>query len=232
MTGIKLGITASIEREVIIGKNSTVWRELTKRPDIGARFQVALGHNDLHGTGFLPTDRLWIFSYSRKAEENAALIERLKRAGAAEYVYVSSATTNVVPQTGCYNYPTVKLLAQNLARERLNARVLTIGVVFDRISELPGGATIATSYDDLARFMLAPQWPDRVEQPVRLFRSCERPFESKAEEIAFRMYGYAMNVLRRWPCVLRPVDFVLRGMGYRWYGYLYLSNKTWLTTTS
>jgi hypothetical protein len=86
------------EREVIVGKNSTVWRELAKRPDIGARFQVTLGHNDLHEARFLPSDRLWIFSCSRKAGENAALIERLRRVGAAEYVYVSSATTNVVAQ--------------------------------------------------------------------------------------------------------------------------------------
>jgi hypothetical protein len=232
MTRIKLGVTANIEREVIVGKNSTVWRELARRPDIVAKFQVALGHNDLHSARFLPTDRLWIFAYSRKADENAALIERLAHAGAAEYVYVSSATTNVVPKTRCYNYPMVKLLAEDLARERLNARVLTIGVVFGRLSELPGGATIATSYDELANFMLAPQWPGSLGQPVRLFTPCERPFKSKAEEIAFRLYGYAMRVLRRWPCVLRPVDFVLRGMGYRWYGYLYLSNKTWFTTTS
>ncbi|MGY3616585.1 hypothetical protein [Bradyrhizobium sp. USDA 10063] len=232
MMGGKLGVTANIGREVIVGKNSTVWRELAKRPDIAARFQLAVGHNDLHCARFLRSDRVWIFSYSRNAEENAALIERLRRFGAAEYVYVSSATTNVVPQTSCYNYPTVKLLAENLAREKLNARILTIGVVFDQLSELPGGATIATSYDDLAGFMLAPQWPDSAGQAVRLFRPYERPFEGKVEEIAFKLYGYAMGVLRRWPCVLRPVDFILRGMGYRWYGYLYLSNKTWFTTTS
>ncbi|UQD70224.1 hypothetical protein JEY40_30170 [Bradyrhizobium japonicum] len=229
---MKLGVAENIEREVIVGKNSTVWRELARRSDIAAKFQVALGHTEIHNARLLPTDRLWVFAYSKKADENAALIEELARAGAAEYVYVSSATTNVVPYTRCYNYPTAKLLAQNLARARLNARVLTIGVVFDRISELPAGATIATSYDDLAGFMLAPRWPDTVEQEVCLFKPCERPFRSKAEAIAFRLYGYAMRALRKWPCVLRPVDFVLRGMGYRWYGYLYLSNKTWFTTTS
>jgi hypothetical protein len=232
MTGGKLSVTATTAREVIVGKNSTVWRELAKRPDIAARFRVALSHNDLHNVKFLPGDRLWIFSYSRKAAENAALIERLGRAGAAEYVYVSSATTNIVPQTSCYRYPVVKLLAENLAREKLNARILTVGIVFDRQSDLPGGATIATSYDDLAGFMLAPQWPDCVGQAVRLFRPYERPFNGEAEEIAFKLYGRAVGLLRRWPCILRPVDFVLRRMGYRWYGYLYLSNKTWFTTTS
>lgn len=225
-------VTANIGREVVIGRNSTVWRELAKRPEIAARFQVALSHNDLYEAKFLPSDRLWIFSYSRNAGENAALIERLRRAGAAEYVYVSSATTNVVPRTNCYNYPAVKRLAENLAREILKARILTIGVVFDRPSELPGGVTIATSYDDLANFVLAPQWPDDAGMAARLFRPYDRPFEGKVEEIAFKLYGNAMSALRCWPCVLRPVDFVLREMGYNWYGYLYLSNKTWLTTTS
>jgi len=228
----KLGVTANITREVIIGKNSTVWRELARRPDIAAKFQVALSHGDLQGATLLPNDRLWIFSYSRRAEENAELIEKLSRAGAAEFIYVSSATTNVVQQTGCYNYPTVKLLAETLAREKLNARILTVGLVFDRQSELPSGATVATSYDDLAGFMLAPQWPDGVGRAVRLFRRYDRPFVSNTEEIAFRLYGCAMGLLRRLPCILRPVDFILRAMGYRWYGYLYLSNKTWLTTTS
>lgn len=225
-------LVVDMARDVIVGRNSTVWRRLARRSDIAARFYTALSHSDLDGMRFLPSDRVWILSYSRKVEENAALIDKLGRAGVTEYVYISSATTNVVSQTRCYHYPTVKLLAEKLARIKLGARILTIGVMFDRLSELPAGATIATSYDDLAGFMLAPQWPDSAEQPIRLFRCYHRPFAGKLEKIAFVLYGRAMSMLHRWPCALRPLDFILRAMGYKWYGYLYLSNRTWFTTTS
>ncbi|QOZ78446.1 hypothetical protein XH83_25315 [Bradyrhizobium sp. CCBAU 53351] len=181
---------------------------------------------------FLPNDRVWILSYSRKVEENSALIDKLGRAGVGEYVYISSATTNVASRTRCYRYPTVKLLAETLARKKLGARILTVGMMYEQPSELPAGATIATSYDDLAAFMLAPQWLDSAEQPVRLIRRYERPFASRLEEIAFALYGHAMSMLHRWPCALRPIDLILRAMGYKWYGYLYLSNRTWFTTTS
>ncbi|GAA0029518.1 hypothetical protein [Bradyrhizobium ottawaense] len=229
---VECELVVEIGREIIVGRNSTVWRRLAQRSDIAARFYIALSHRDLDDVRLLPSDRVWILSYSRKAEENAALIHKLGRAGVAEYVYISSATTNVVSQTRCYHYPTVKLLAETLAREKLGARILTVGVMFDQQSELPAGATIATSYDDLADFMLAPQWPDSTEQSALLFRPCERPFRGNLEEIAFTLYGRAISMLRRWPCALRPVDFILRAMGYKWYGYLYLSNRTWFTTTS
>lgn len=225
-------LVVDMGRDVIVGRNSTVWRRLARRSDIAVHFHTALSHSDLDDMRFLPSDRVWILSYSRKVEENAALIDKLGRAGVTEYVYISSATTNVVSQTRCYHYPTVKLLAEKLARIKLGARVLTVGVMFDRLSELPAGATIATSYDDLAGFMLAPQWPDSAEQPIRLFRRYDRPFAGKLEKLAFVLYGHAISMLHRWPCALRPLDFILRAMGYKWYGYLYLSNRTWFTTTS
>jgi hypothetical protein len=222
----------TIEREVIVGKHSSVWRELAKREDIARRFQILLSHDDLDDVKLRATDRVWILSYSKRADENAAMVYKLATLGAAEYVYVSTATTNVASRTKCYKYPIVKLLAENLAREALNAHVLSVGFLFFQISELPSGKMAATNYDDLASFMLTPRWATNKSQSVALFRIYDRPFKNAAERAIFNIYGHLISTLEKFPCALRPVDFALRRLGYKWYGYVYLSNKIWSMTTS
>lgn len=226
------GAEVAVRREVIVGKNSAIWRVLSKNPAIAAKFRVTLGHRDLAEARLTSGDRVWVLSYSRKSEENSALLAKLKDAGVRDVVYFSSATTNVVSITDCYNYPRIKLLAENQAREMLDARILTLGVLFEKSSDLPAGVTIATGFDQLAEFLLEPRWPAHREERTLLFRLEDRPFSGIFEQFAFKTYGSAMRICRRWPCALRPLDFVLRALGYRWYGYVYLSNRLWLSTTS
>lgn len=222
----------AIWREVVVGKNSAIWRVLSHDDRIRSRFQIALGHGDIANERFGPNDRLWVFSYSRKGSENRAFLERLKSAGASNIIYFSSATTNVTEITSCYNYPSVKKDAEVFARDKLGAYVVSLGVLFEALDDLPAGTTIATHFDDLIRFMLSPTWPADTKQRVLLFQPVKRPFSTRLEEVTFNMYARAINATGRWPCVLRPFDFLCRALGYRWYGYVYLSNKAWLSTTS
>ena len=217
-------------REVVLGAHSKVWRALSRSSQIAERFRIAIGHSELRQFAFSSNDRVWVFAYSRKQQENTALLQALQQAGVREVVYVSSAATIVTRFTRCYRYPTVKRLAENEARDRLNARILVLGIVYESSSELPYGVSAGTALTSIAEFLLAPRWPFEDGAVARLFAMVEKPFVRGWEARLHRWYSATQWALRRWPCVLRPLDLILRIVGIRWYGYVNLSNRLWSST--
>jgi hypothetical protein len=175
---------------------------------------------------------VWVFSYSNQSAENALLLNYLKQAGVAEVVYVSSSSTIVCNLTACYKYPRIKHHAELQTLNLPNAKVLTIGLMFDELTQLPAGTNVATRFEELAEFIHAPSWPSARGRRNHLLRVVHRPFQHTWERWAYRGYGFLMQAVGCWPCVLRPVDFLLRALGARWYGYVYLSNKLWISTIS
>jgi hypothetical protein len=150
----------------------------------------------------------------------------------AEVVYLSSSSCRVASRTTCYEYPRVKQKAETQALAFDAGKVLTIGLVYADESELPAGDNVATSLGELAAFMLAPAWPDGQGRRKHLLRQVSRPFTSALEKVLYRAYGWAILSLKRYPCALRPVDLLLRVARMRWYGYVYLSNRLWISTIS
>ncbi len=219
-------------REVVIGRNSRVWRKSGANRLVSERFKYAIGHDEVSSFAFSPVDRVWVFSYSRKEAENSRLLDALEAAAVHEVVYVSTATTIVTRFTRCYGYPAVKQIAEDEARLRLNARVLTLGLVVDRIDELPPGLNVTTLQGAIEEFLLAPSWPYEGGRRMRLFETVAVPFVRPWEARLHRAYNEFQWLVRYWPCVLRPVDVVLRVIGIRWYGYVNLSNRLWNMTTS
>lgn len=219
-------------REVIVGRHSKVWLQLARRLAARGRSFEAIGHLDVRTYSFSTDDRVWVFSFSRSDAENAALLSALRRSGVREIVYVSSSSTIVTRRTTCYSYPQAKAQAEALALASPNARVLTIGLMYESIEELPAGACIATSYSELAAFLDSPEWGDDPARRRLLFGVVHRPMRSGLERIAHRWYGRALDRCGAYPCVLRPVDMLLRALGVRWYGYVYLSNALWTSTIS
>lgn len=217
-------------REVVIGRNSKVWRAVSASPPVAARFSVILGYSQVAQFEFTRTDRVWVFAYSRLAEENSRLLAALQ--GAGEVVYVSSASTIVTKLTSCYQYPRIKNAAENEARQRFNARILTLGLVVADLRDLPGGRTMTTLESTIATFLLAPHWPHDAGTSMWLFEPIDVPHTRAWEAWLHRLYDRLQWALRRWPCVLRPLDLLLRAVGVRWYGYLNLSNRLWNTTIS
>jgi len=222
----------SVGREVIIGRNSKVWRAAAANPAVAARFRCAIGHADVSGFAFEADDRVWVFSYSRSPAENLALLSVLAAARVAEVVYVSTATAIVTRLTRCYEYPRVKQRAEDDARRLLDARVLTLGIVVEREAQLPAGRHAATLQGDLDAFLLAPSWPLEQGRRKNLFEMLGAPMERGWEASLHRGYDAAQWLMRRWPCVLRPLDLLLRLAGVRWYGYVNLSDRLWNSTTS
>ena len=217
-------------RRVLIGKNARVWQLLARDPVIIHRFGPAIGHREVADFPFEPDDEVWVLSYSRIVAENEALVSSLQKATIGRVVYFSSATTNIVPKIECYTYPRVKALAALDASTRLGAVVVLLGMVHETTEELPGGTTAAIGMDELRSFFSSFETGD--EQEIRLFSLVGKPFANSFENALFQLYGQMQHLLGRWPCLLRPLDILLRAMGYRWYGYVNASNRLWMSTIS
>lgn len=223
---------APARREIVVGCNSKVWKALARDTAVVGRFTCAISHHQLEAFAFEPSDRVWMFAYSRDPSENSRMLARLEEAHVAGVVYVSSASTIVAQITRCYEYPRLKAQAEAEARLRLRACVLVLGMVYESIEDLPAGLNAATSIHSLARFMLEPQWIEDDGRTRRLFEPLSRPFSGALESTAYRIYGALQRACGTWPCVLRPLDYLLRACGWRWYGYVHLSNRLWYSTIS
>ena len=219
-------------RHIFLGRHSKVWQGLAPRLTKVPCACIAIGHRDLTHFAFLPDDSVWVLSYSRRADENAALIAALKAANVAQIVYLSSSSVIVEQRTRCYEYPRVKQLAEQAVLALANGKVLTVGLVYGQLDELPRGPNVATSLDELAGFVGAPHWPAEQGKAKHLFRPISRPFSGLVERAAYRAYGGLMRVCGGFPCALRPFDVLLRAFGARWYGYVFLSNRLWISTIS
>jgi hypothetical protein len=219
-----------VRREIILGRNSKVWLGLTKDERIAAKNFVAIGHAELESFAFTTTDRVWVLSYSRNPLENEQLLRYLEDANINEIVYVSSSSVRVSSVTQCYEYPRVKLAAELKAQSINGAKILTIGLIYSSENELPAGQNIATHLGELAAFMVAPSWSDGEGRRKNLFKVVRRPFKSGFENIAFNCYGVLMKASGSYPCLLRPFDLVFKLLDMRWYGYVYLSNRLWIST--
>lgn len=216
------------KRLIILGKNSKVWALLKKSKFLTELPITPISHEDVNNFEFLPFDQIWVLSYSRVAGENYLLLKKLSYIKNISIFYVSSASTNISSITQCYNYPKVKQQAQEDAVSLCNARIITIGWFYEAVTELPSGLTAATTVDQLAVAIrnIDSHW----EQSVNLFKMVDRPFSTSFEKTLYLLYGELIKICGRFPCLLRPIDLVLRMLGMRWYGYLYLSNKLWSTT--
>lgn len=210
-----------MSRLVIIGRNSTIWRNLQN--DRSMSDAQAISHAEIDGFDFLEGDRVWILSYSRIDQENVSLFEKIAAKHQGTCFYISSATANVASVTRCYRYPTAKAEAESAATRILDAAIIRIGLMYETTDDLPAGTNAATSYGELSKalreFLLG------ADRPALLLRMITRGFDSRFEKLVFQCYGVLLRALGSRPCLLRPLDLLLRLIGWRWYGYLYLSNR-------
>lgn len=217
-------------RRIVVGRNSHIWSVLSQSKLIDTQAYQAIGHRELSDFQFSSQDTVWILSYSRNPVENEAILQRLKEAAVANVCYITSASTNVVRITECYEYPRVKRLAHQSAITTCQAKVLSIGLFYTEENDLPSGTTAATSAKELANFIENPVWEPQAEF-TRLFRPISRPFKNELEKRLYISYGKLQKLCGSYPCLMRPFDLVLRTLNMRWYGYIYLSNRLWFMTT-
>jgi hypothetical protein len=219
-------------RIVIIGCNSVLWsriaeRVLVKRPDT-----LAVSHRDIAKLQLGKEDIVWIFSYSADAAANHQLFEQIATSHAGTHIYVSSATANLADRITCYRYPAVKRDGEKSAARILHATTMRIGLIYDDLSELPSGTNAATRLDDLVKTMTEQgETLSATGETIFHFEMVDRPFGSRAERATYRLYGVLIRRCGSRPCLLRPIDLLLRIIGWRWYGYFRLSNELCCSTT-
>ncbi len=218
-------------RHIVIGKNSAVWHSLAHAEGIAGKFNIALSHSEVGGFPFSAEDEVWIFSYAPTDAGNVQLFDTLAAAGISNAVYVSSASVIATDVTQCYRYPSIKKRAELEAQKRIGASIVRLGLVYREPRELPAGSNMATSIAKLAGFMSQDSAPP-AGAIVNLFERTDRPFSGRVEQSLYSWYGSLQSAAGRWPCLLRPIDYILRGLGMKWYGYVYLSNRLWNTTIS
>ena len=214
-------------REVILGKGSQIWQTLRQRTDMAERFKHSIGHAELKQFEFTSADRVWVLAYSTAPEDNTAMLQHLQQAGVAEIVYITSSSTIIAPLTNCYAYPRAKKIAEDEAMGIPQCKVLTLGLVVAAESELPAGSNAVTTINEIATFFLHPRWSVEGGKRAHLLRIVQRPFRHRPEQALYEAYGWLMRKLVRRPCLLRPLDLILRTIGIRWYGYTFLSNHLW-----
>lgn len=216
-----------MQRKVILGRNSKIWKSISVNEDLNLEDIKVISHASLDNFDFTQEDIVFVFSYSVIEKQNEELLEKLKNSDVKKIIYVNSATTNILPMTNCYRYPSVKYEASNYAYEVCGATILTIGVSYKSLEELPSGGVLATSEKNLIRFINHPVNVGQENHEVRLMEFIEKKFDNLWESRLYSLYGQLMNLVSFYPCLLRPFDLILKGLGYRWYGYLYLSNQLW-----
>lgn len=218
-------------KRILIGKNSTLWNNLSSDPSVVKRFDAVISHKDLAAHAFDPESEIWILSYSRQNQENQKLIDTIGLHHTGRVFYFSTAAANVCQITNCYQYPRVKYAAAAYAAAHLKSvTIVHLGFVYGDPEELPSGHTAAISREDLAQFFR--EGIRGQHDNVHLFKMVDKLHGSNIEKALHRLYDFLQKRCGRFPCALRPLDLIVRAFGWKWYGYANLSNRLWSLTTS
>jgi hypothetical protein len=210
---------------LIIGKNSKIWNKIKK--DIKKnRVITEISHDQLR---FLKKqkrfDEIWIFGYSINVNENYDLLHSAVSIKYKKCFYFSSKTTNICQVTKDYKYPMIKKISEDFLKRYNNTYIVRLGLVYGKTSDIPGGGSYVTSYKEIIKFINQDKRRIWYNKDIDLAKLIIKNFSSEFERAVYKLYGLIlMSGLFR-PILLRPIDLILRLIGWRWYGYFYLSNN-------
>ncbi|MEM8858759.1 MAG: hypothetical protein AAGD96_10590 [Chloroflexota bacterium] len=219
---------------LVVGRNSRLWPLL--RPSFehqlkGRRLIVCSSRDiyDLSETLLGQNiERAFVLSYAPNIKDNQKLLKNL-RLLTPKLVYVSTLSVNAALEGYPYKYPFVKYATERLCKAPGffdKVRILRLGLVEGTYSESKvAGKWHHTGLDALAvagvRAFGSARFDFEVVTEVRF-----REFDSKTEDYAFRLYGRLLRIGPVMGTILRPVDVALKLLGWNWYGYHQLANRS------
>lgn len=221
---------------LVVGSNSSLWAALCESPILqnqnsGINF-FAVSSRDIYGLSpelfQFSFSHAVVFSYSRKLEENMKLLRNL-RLLVRNVIYISTCSVIAANKGYLYTYPRAKREVEVFARDSNLfecLRILRLGMVegtFDADSMT--GRFKYTSLEMIVREIERSCSNDRTKVSFEnLYVSAERPFDSRMEELCFKIYCRMLQWNFVMGVVMRPLDVVFRALGWRWYGYNCLVN--------
>jgi hypothetical protein len=202
-----------IKKELIVGCNSSVVKGLNLDP----HKYTLVSHQDINSFSLNGRYlRAIVFSHSKIVHNNIELLNNLTRY-ADDIVYISTTSTDYAKAGFDYAYPKTKLEIETYIKTSdlfKSVVILYLGIVIKNFEDWSFAGTYKiTEYDQILKIFQ--NLPTSGE--IECFKLARIEPKNKTELLLYKIYSslYGIHTWR----LLRPLDFILKIFGYRWYGY-------------
>lgn len=210
-------------RKIIIGKNSNLYKEF--RYEFDDIFDLAISHKDLQNFGTKKTDIYFILSYGQSEKEMSQLLNEIKKIKHNNVILLSTSAVIVSKYSQCYSYPRLKMMQENFFIKKMsNFIIYRVGTVLRKNNLYQNRGTCVLNsnlFFKTLKKLLSGEFVSQVVQEYEFVEIKKNTFES----IIYLIYTVTIRLFYRFPCVLRPIDLMLKILNYPWYGYGTLSLK-------
>lgn len=207
---------------LIIGSNSRVFNAMTNSGVLDNFDVLSVSGRDLDISlskiGEENYSAVVILSYSKVRVQNELLFSRLSNVKSQIFIYISSISALSAEFGYKYSYPSSKLECENLAKRYFSKlKILRVGLV-PEVHKPPYGHSYITHAGQLANCIIALARGFDIKDDLYLISHYINQ-ASLFEKISYSLYKRLFLYMRDKVVLLRPIDFILRAMGYNWYGY-------------
>jgi hypothetical protein len=164
-----------------------------------------------------------VFSYSLILAENIKLLQNLSLL-VSNLIYVSTCATFAADMGYPYKYPRTKRAVENYAIDSKlfdAVHIIRLGMVEGTFA--PGSLKGRYKYTSLEMFAQKINGFNFQNSPVVAFENlyvpAEKSFGCRTERLCFEAYRRAILWHPVMGGLLRPLDVVLKYLGWYWYGY-------------
>jgi len=203
---------------LIVGKNSRLWKILKPKMDFDF---TEVSHTELATFELKDSfDSAIVFSYSKKKNDNSELLSAIS-IYSEEIVYISTVSASYAENGYKYQYPNVKLHCENYLREKKcfkKTHIIRLGLILETYKPLNlSGRYCITSIEKLSIHI-----NQIVSKEANLVEFSEtKTFEhsNRVEKAIYRIYKKLSKPSFISFMLTRPLDLIIKKLGFNWYGY-------------
>lgn len=208
-------------RKIIIGKNSKLYKNY--KNDFLEIFDLAISHKDISSFNFQPNDFILFLSYPRSLSALNKLTSLLTMIKKNKVVLLSTCSIVVNHLTNCYSYPKIKLLQEKYFSKTLhNLIIFRVGTIISKKDYVSYYGTCILS--DKVFFKTISDFINNKLNDQLVTKFDVLDFKgSLFESFIYKSYCCLIRISIPFPCILRPLDFIVKLFGKPWYGYVALT---------
>jgi hypothetical protein len=208
----------------IIGRNSRLYNELRLSKNCFDLNIREYGYRDVEEVEII--ENPIVFAYSRNLKENLLFLNKIAMKCRGKFIYISSTAVTAHKYISFYHYPKLKYEGEQYVATLSNSCIIRVGVTVKSVDMLKGycGRTKATTYE-------------RLSNAIRLvsMHSTDTGIIDATEIIyvkgvcvyraihSAQIFVFKYSKITFW--LLRPFLFFFRAIGYKNYGYTFISNQ-------